>query len=124
MSLCAQKSHTYLNKTAGSFKYMSPFCGDQELRYYTTFKVKKLESLFYKINTFAKNYRLHWIAGRTNILSKYIIYIFFSSGRGFYGSFPILFLKTQASCCKKKLELIFAALCFYIYELKKIVSDF
>ena len=25
---------------------------------------------------FAKNYHLHWIAGRVNILSKYIIYIY------------------------------------------------
>ena len=31
---------------------------------------------------FAKNYNLHWIAGKANILSKYIIYKFFNFGRG------------------------------------------
>ena len=45
---------------------------------------------------FAKNYYLHWIAGRTNILSKYIIYIFVKFGRGFCGSFPMLFPKAPA----------------------------
>ena len=62
---------------------------------------------------FAKNFHLHWIADRANILSKYIIQIFFNLGHGFYGSFPMLFPKA----------LIFAALSFYIYELKKCVSD-
>ena len=75
------------------------------LRYYVTFKVRKCESFFYKINTcLQKNYHLHWIAGRANILSKYIIYIFFSFGRGFCGSFPMLFPKAPASCCKKILN--------------------
>ena len=78
-------------------------------RYYATFKVRKIESLFSKINRFAKNCHLHWIAGRANILNKYIIYIFFNFGRGFYGSFPMLFPKAPASC-RKKVELIFAAL--------------
>ena len=49
---------------------------------------------------FAKNYYLHWIAGRANILSNYIIYIFFGFGCGFYGSFPMLFPKAPACCCK------------------------
>ena len=40
-----------------------------------------------------KSYHLHWIVGRANILSKYIIYIFFNFGCGFYGSFPMLFSK-------------------------------
>ena len=53
---------------------------------------------------FAENYHLRWIAGRANILSKYIIYIFFNFGRGFCGSFPMLFPKTPASCCKKILN--------------------
>ena len=47
----------------------------------------------------SKMYHLHWSAGRVNILSKYIIYIFFNFGRGFCGSFPMLFPKTPASCC-------------------------
>ena len=62
---------------------------------------EKFESLFCKINTFAKNYHLHWIADRANILSKYIIHILFNFGRGFCGSFPMLFPKAPASCCKK-----------------------
>ena len=34
------------------------------LRYYASFKVRKIESLFYKINIFwQKDYQLHWIAG-------------------------------------------------------------
>ena len=41
---------------------------------------------------------------QTNIVSKYIIYIFFNFGRGFCGLFPILFPKVPASCCKKKLS--------------------
>ena len=60
---------------------------------------------------FAKNY--HY----SNILSKYIMYIFFNFGRGFYGL--CYFQKLQLL-----VELIFAALYFYIYELKKSVSDF
>ena len=36
---------------------------NKHLRYYATFKVRKFESLFYKINTFLqKNYHLGWIA--------------------------------------------------------------
>ena len=66
---------------------------------------------------FARNYHLHWIAGRASILSKYIIYIFFNFGRGFYGSYFMLFPKAPASSSKKKFEPIFAALNFYIYEL-------
>ena len=53
---------------------------------------------------FPKKYHLHWISDRANILSKYIVYIFFNFGRGFCGSFPILFPKAAASCCKKILN--------------------
>ena len=97
-------------------------------RYYATFKVRKIESLFSKINRFAKNCHLHWIAGRANILNKYIIYIFFNFGRGFRGSFSMLFPKASASCCKKIstnfcciTRLYLRALHVYIY---KCVSDF
>ena len=42
------------------------------------------------------------IAGRPNIICKYIIYIyFFNFGRGFRGSFSTLFPKGPASCGKK-----------------------
>ena len=49
---------------------------------------------------FAKNYYLHLIAGRANILSKYIIYIFFNFGFGFYGSFPMYFQMLQLLVAK------------------------
>ena len=53
---------------------------------------------------FTKHYHLHWVAGRANIVSIYIIYTFFNFGHGFYGSFPMLFLKAPASCHKKILN--------------------
>ena len=95
------------------------------LRYYATFKVRKFESLFYKINTFfQKNCHLHQTAGRVNILCKYIICIFFSFEHSFCSSFSVLFSRASASCGKKKKEIIFAALYFCLHELKKCVSDF
>ena len=51
--------------------------GKKRLRYYATFRVRKFDLLFYKINTFEKNYHLHWIAGKANILSKNLKYIYF-----------------------------------------------
>ena len=71
-------------------------------------KWKKLESLFYKM--FARNYHLLLIAGRANILSKYIICIFFSFGRGFCSSFLMSFPKAPASCFKKILNQFFTTL--------------
>ena len=59
------------------------------LRYYVTLKVRKFESLFYKINI--------WLQKTT---------------------------KSSSFLLQKHFELIFAALYFYIYELKKCVSDF
>ena len=76
------------------------------LRYYATFKVRKFESFSCKINNVCKKHcnHLRWIAGRANILGKYIEYIFFSFGHGFCGSFSMLFPKAPASCCKKILN--------------------
>ena len=72
------------------------------LRYYATFKERKFESLFYKINTcLQKNYHLHWIVDRANIFSKYIIYIFFNFGRGFCVFFLCFFQKLQFLVVKK-----------------------
>ena len=71
---------------------------------------------------FAKNYHLHWIADRANILSKYIIYIFFNFGRGFCGSFPMLFPKAPASRCKKNLNK-FLLHCTSIFMSSKSVSQ-
>ena len=73
---------------------------------------------------FAKNYHLHWIAGRANIVSKGVTYIIVNFGCGFYDFCPMAFPKAPAFYCKQKNELIFAALYFFIRELKKCVSDF
>ena len=73
------------------------------LRYYTTFKVN-LNHCSIKLIHVCKNYHLHQTAGRANILSKYIIYVFFNFGRGFCGSCNMLFPKAPASCCKKILN--------------------
>ena len=52
---------------------------------YATFKVRKFESLFFKINTcMQKNYHLYWTAGRV-----------------FAAPFSMLFPKALASCGKK-----------------------
>ena len=72
---------------------------------------------------FAKNYHLHWIEGRANILSKYVIYIFSILCVAFAAPFFRYFQKLHLFFVKK-IELIFAALYFYISELKKCISDF
>ena len=64
-------------------------------------KWENLSRFSAKLIHLCKNYYLHWIGGRANIISKYIIYIFFDFGCGFCGSFPILFPKAAAFCCKK-----------------------
>ena len=66
-----------------------------------------------------KNYHLHWIAGRANILYKNLyIYIYIYS---------IVGVSFVASCNKKNWNnfcIIFAALQFYLYELNECVSLF
>ena len=59
-----------------------------------------------------------------NILCKYLIYTFFQFWACFCGSFSMLFPEAPAFCDKKNFEIIFTALYFYLYELKKYVSDF
>ena len=51
-----------------------------------------------------------------------MIHTFFNFRRGFYSYFPVI-SKSSSLLLQKKIELIFAALYFYIYELKKRVSD-
>ena len=67
-------------------------------------KCENLSRYCTKLIHVCKNYDLQWTVGRSNILSEFIIYIFFNFGRGFYGSFPTLFRKTPASCYKKNLN--------------------
>ena len=50
---------------------------------------------------FAKNYHLHSIAGRANVLSKYIIYIFFILGMAFTLPFLCYFEKLKLLAVKK-----------------------
>ena len=90
------------------FFYFSarPWYSDESvLRYYATFKVRKFESLFYKINTCLQK-TITCIGLQTEqIFSVNIWYrYFFNFGRGFCGSFPMLFPKAPASCCKKILN--------------------
>ena len=59
---------------------------------------------FTKLIHFCKNYLLHLIANRANVLCKYIIHMFFNFGHGFCSSFSILFPKTPASCAKTFLK--------------------
>ena len=85
-----------------------------QLRYYATFKVKKFESLFYKINTCLQKATTCIGLQAEQIFSVNIYYTYFS----ILGvTFTVPFL-----CYFQKL--IFAALYFYIYELKKCVSEF
>ena len=61
-------------------------------------------SFYYRLPVVEKCFK-NWFAGsRANILSRYIIYIFLNFGRGFCGSFPMLFPKGPASCCRKILN--------------------
>ena len=84
VSLILNFTHTRLEKIClQQSDWFSYFINP--LRYYATFKVRKFESLLYKINTC---------------------------------------LHKTATCIGLRAELIFAALYFYIYELKKCVSDF
>ena len=63
------------------------------LRYYATFKVRKFESLFFKINTY-----LH---KTTTFIG---LQVFFDFGRSFGSSFSVLFSEAPASCDKVILE--------------------
>ena len=78
--------------------------GDDILSCYAAFKVRKRESLFHKINAFLQKTTTCIGLQAEQILSKYIIYIFFNFGRGICGSVPLLFPKVPASCCKKILN--------------------
>ena len=96
------------------------------LRYYATFKVKKFESLLYKINTFLKKKQTITCFGLQveQIFSVSIQYTYFVNfGRDILGSFSLLFSKAPASSCKN-IEIISTALHFILHDLKKCVSDF
>ena len=69
-----------------------------------------------------KRFHLDCIAGRANILGKYIIYIFFNFWRGFYSSFPKLFPKGFSFFLKKSSDRIFVAL-YFIFISSKIVPQ-
>ena len=101
----------------------------ETLKYYATFKIRRFESFFYKMNiVLQKTISCIGLQAQqifsVNILSKFsVICIFFQFWRDFCGSFSMLFPKAPASS-ELIFELIFTALYFYLYELKKCVSDF
>ena len=101
----------------------------ETLKYYATFKIRRFESFFYKMNiVLQKTITCIGLQAQqifsVNILSKFsVICMFFQFWRDFYGSFSMLFPKAPASS-ELIFELIFTALYFYLYELKKCVSDF
>ena len=74
------------------------------LRYYAAFKVRKLESLFYKVNMFLQTITTCIGLETEQILSINIWHAYFNFGRGFYGFFSMLFLKAPACCGKKILK--------------------
>ena len=91
---------------------------------YTTVKVRKFE-LFYKINTYLQKTTICIGLQTEQIFPVYIDYAnFFDLGCGFCSFFSMLFPKAPASFGEKKIETIFAALYFYLHELKYCVSDF
>ena len=91
-----------MNSTVEFCKFELVQVSNFRLRYYATFKVRKCESLLCKINTcFRKNYQLHWIAGRVNILSKGIIYIIFQFWRWLLWLFFWYLQKLQILAVKK-----------------------
>ena len=95
-----------------------------KLRYYATFKVRKFESSFYEINTFLQKTTTCIELQAEQIFSLIIQYIyFFNFGRDFCGSFSMFIQKLQHLVIKK-IEIIFTVLYFYLYKLKKYVSDF
>ena len=69
-----------------------------------------------------KNYHLHWIADRANILGKYIIYIFLNFRCGFCGSFSLLFPKSPASCGKKILKYFCWITLLFVWDQKVCLS--
>ena len=74
------------------------------LRYYATFKVRKFETLFYKINTCLQKTTTCIGLQAEQMFSVNIEYIhFFHFGSGFYGSFSV-FPEAPASCDKKNLK--------------------
>ena len=75
------------------------------LRYYATIKVRKFELLFYKINTFLQKTTtcIGLQAEQIFPVNTWYTY-FFNFGRGFCGSFSMLFPKAPASCGKNFLK--------------------
>ena len=75
-----------------------------KLRYYATFKVRKFESLFYKINTcLLKTTTCTGYQGQDIFSVKISIYIL-NFERGFCDSFSILFPEALAFCGEKVLK--------------------
>ena len=77
----------------------------EDLRYYATFKVRKFESLLYKIDTCLQNTTTCLRLWAEQIFSVNIYYIyFFNFGRGFCDSFFMMFPEAPASWDKEILK--------------------
>ena len=93
------------------------------LRYHATFKVRKFELLFYKINTCLQKTTTCIRLRAGQIFSVNIQNIYFSIlDVAFAVPFLCYFQKFQFVV--RNFELIFAALYFYVYELKSVSQIF
>ena len=81
------------------------FLLDLVISYYATFKVRKFEPLFFKINTFLQKTTTCTGFQAEQIFSVNIEYTyFFNFGRGFCGSFSMLFPRPPVSFAEKVLK--------------------
>ena len=104
--------------------HMSTYTEVLLLRYYATFKVRKFRSLFYKLIDFCKKLPRTLDSWESKYCLKYIIYIFFQFCKWLLQFLFYFIFKSSRFLWKKNFEIIFVALYFNLYELKKYVSDF
>ena len=64
------------------------------------------------------------MAGKANIICKYIICIFFQFWSWLLWFFFLCYFQKLQLLVVKKYEIIFAVLYFYLYKLEKYISDF
>ena len=97
---------------------------EHPLRYYATLKVGKFEFLFYNlIRYFQKTITCLGLQEEQYSLLIFNIYNFCNFGYGFWALFLCYFQKLHFLVIRN-FEIIFAALYFYLCELKRCVSDF
>ena len=67
---------------------------------------------------FSKDYHLHWIPGRANILCENLKFIYFQFWCGFCNSFSMLFLEAPASCGKKNWNNFYCIVLLFVWAQK------